>query len=391
MIKIKTGKGWLRKILKGLILKTSIIFLKGNQSNLTLETFIPQKILVLNGAHVGDIVITTSILPVLRSAYPDAQIGFAVGSWASMVIHDHKEIQWVHIIDHWKHNRGSLSFLRKYLQYLNTRRKALGEIKKVNYDLALCVYPFFLPDFMDIAMLSKIPVRLGFNTSLFSSFATTTVSVPSSLFVHQSEIQLAVLNPLGLKGEHTKKINPTLPAGSIDAIQEVSEVLGFNILSNSNYVIIHVGTGDPKREKSREFWMELAYYLAKDSIVVFTGKGSRESQSISSIIEGLENCINACDQLSWGGFVTAVKFAKKLYGVESMAGHVASAVETKSIVVYSGAAGVPRWRPGGTNSIVFSNHLACAPCQLPWGCKTMDCLSAVSAGDVIAFSSLGKQ
>ena len=52
----------------------------------------PRRILLLNGTHIGDIIISTSILPILRSAYTSAEIGFMVGSWSSMVLKNHPEI-----------------------------------------------------------------------------------------------------------------------------------------------------------------------------------------------------------------------------------------------------------------------------------------------------------
>src|ERR1700757_1328965 len=69
----------------------------------------PKRILVLNGAHIGDIVISTSILPILRSAYPNAQIGFVTGSWSQMVLKDHPDVYFIHCVDHWWINRNGKS------------------------------------------------------------------------------------------------------------------------------------------------------------------------------------------------------------------------------------------------------------------------------------------
>jgi ADP-heptose:LPS heptosyltransferase len=347
------------------------------------NSYSPQRILILNGAHVGDTVITTSILPILRSAYPKAEIGYVTGSWASMVLRNHQELSHLHIVDHWWHNRSRESRWRKYQRYRGTRKQALREIRDANYDLALCVYPYFLPDFMDLAWAARIPVRLGFSVSLFASLATATVDVPNNFFLHQSAIQAEVLKPLQLDPEHMDQRRGVLPESSEKAIQEVCALLGVRDLESNPYRIIHMGCGDPKREKSLEFWKELAASQAAEATVVFTGQGEREESNIKAAIDGLQNCINACNRLSWDGFVAAVRHAERLYGVESMAGHLAAAVGTPCVVVYSGAAGVARWRPEGPAAIVMTNHLPCAPCQLPWGCETMDCIRKVTAQNVI--------
>ena len=102
----------------------------------------PKRILILNGAHIGDIVISTSLLPVLRSAYPKAQIGFLAGSWAKMVVEKHPYVDLVHYVDHWWHNRDHRSFLAKLLHFYRTRSMALHDIRKARYDMAVCIYPF---------------------------------------------------------------------------------------------------------------------------------------------------------------------------------------------------------------------------------------------------------
>ena len=386
MRRLRLRKGILRKFLRRLVwLAYGIPFRRASGAPLSTMA-VPRRILVLNGAHVGDTVITTSIIPILRSAYPAAEVGFVVGSWASMVIQNHPDISRIHIVDHWWHNRSRDNRLRKYLRYRSTRKTALSEIRDAHYDLALCVYPYFLPDFVDLAWAARIPVRLGFSVSLFAPLASATVEIPVSPFVHQSEIQAAVLGPLKLDRAHKDKRKAVLPESTEEAIREACSVLDVSSISDLRFRIIHIGAGDPKREKPHEFWRELAGVLAKDALVVFTGKGVREEEGVRAIMEGLDNCVNACNRLSWNGFVAAVRHAELLYGVESMAGHVAAAVGTACVVVYGGAAGVARWRPEGPAVTVMTNHLKCAPCGLPWGCETMDCIRKVTLQDLANLS-----
>lgn len=380
--RFRLRKGFLRKVLRRMVwLAYGIPFRRPSRAALeAMEP--PKRILVLAGAHVGDTVITTSIIPVLRSAYPEAEIGFLVGSWAATVIQGHQDISFVHVVDHWWHNRSRESRLRKFLHYRQTRKAALPRIRDTGYDLALCVYPYLLPDFMDLAWKAKIPVRLGFSVSVFAPLATATVEVPSSPFVHQSAIQAEVLRLLHLDSQHTAKRKAVLPETPPSAAQELCRLFDMSHLQAGRYRIIHAGCGDPRREMPLDFWRELASNLSGQVTLVFTGRGTREAENIRAITSGLENCVNACDKLSWQGFVAAVRQAEILYGVESMAGHVAAAVGTRSVVVYGGAAGVARWRPEGPATVI-TNHVRCAPCNLPWGCETMDCMRGIAPQDLI--------
>lgn len=332
----------------------------------------PKRVLLLMGAHIGDTIIATSLIPILRSAYPDVEIGFATGSWSQMVIQGHPEIAFTHVIDHWRLNRGKESLFRKWEQYRRSRRKALREIRALGYDLAICAYPW-MPDFLNLAWRVRIPVRVAFTGSIYAPLATITAEYPSSPFILQGACQAELLRALGIQEPHLSRRRSILAPDTPDAISEVCRLFGAQTLEGLRYRIIHVGTGASCRELPVVFWRELAVRLS-DHKLLFTGRGPREKQAIQEITRDLPHCIDACDNLGWAAYVAAVRHAEKLYGVESMAGHVAAAVGTSSSVVYSGVAGVARWRPDGTSVTVFSNPVACSPCHRMEGCAEMTCL-----------------
>jgi ADP-heptose:LPS heptosyltransferase len=343
----------------------------------------PKRILVLNGAHIGDIVISTSILPILKSAYPNAQIGFATGSWSQMVLKDHPDVDFIHCVDHWWINRNGKSLFSKLRHFWQTRSIALGEIREIRYDMALCIYPFPIADFMEIAWCAGIPVRLGFRRSLYRSLATFVTEVPENPFLTEGAVQAEVLRPLCLDKSHLHKRKAILPESRQEAIREVCDLLNVTRIEDSPYRVIHMGSGVLNRELPLTFWREVAEELAKTHTVVFTGKGDRETANAAHVCSGLSGCINACDRLSWNGFVAAIRLADVLYGVESMAGHVAAAVGTRSISAYTAMSGVARWRPESSTSTVFTKHLSCAPCENAHGCRDMTCLRGVSPRELM--------
>ncbi|HEV2619922.1 MAG TPA: glycosyltransferase family 9 protein [Acidobacteriaceae bacterium] len=342
----------------------------------------PQRILLINCAHIGDVVISTSLFPVLRSAYPRAEFGFLSGSWASMVVKDHPEIAFTHEIDHWRLNRVSLPFRKKFLRSWTTRRKALKEIRSLNYDMSLSLHSWF-PDFICLTWLAHIPRRLGFRHSWFGPFATMLAELPQADFVRQGARVAEILSPLGIDARHLSKRHSMLAPSSDAAKQEVCDLLEIEALGRTQYIVIHIGSGEPSRELPVEFWRQVAQELSTNYTLLFTGRGVRDEQQIARVISGLPHCVSACNQLSWNGFVAAVRYGKYLYGVESMAGHVAAAVGTACSVVYTGTAGVARWRPDGIDCTVFTQHVPCAPCGLVKGCEHMTCLRAIKPASII--------
>lgn len=349
----------------------------------TVSNGSPRRILILNPAHIGDVVISTSIIPVLRSAYPRAELGFAVGSWSSMVVKAHPDVSFTHIVDHWMYNRGKESFLTKLRTYWKTRGIALSEIRRAKYDISLSLTPFW-GDLLELAWKARIPDRLGFCGSPYAPFATDLTKYPDTPFMQMGARQLEVLRPLSVDEFHLRKLKSVLAESNDDARKELCELLRVERLQDMTYRIVHMGAGALNKEAAPDFWRKIAEEVSLKRTLVFTGKGKRENEQIERVTAGLSNCINACDRISWQGFVAAVRGCELLYGVDSMAGHVAAAVGTRCAVVYSGVDGVARWRPEGDKCIVFTNHLVCAPCGSIRGCKDMTCIRQVRPEELIS-------
>ncbi len=229
-------------------------------------------------------------------------------------------------------------------------------------------------------------MRIGYETSLFSCLATRVVEYPKNPFVHQGARIAELLRALPIDAVHFRRRKSSLAKSDISSVQEVCSVLGMPSIEGAEYRIVHMGSGEVRRESSPiSFWRDLAVRLSQERTLVFTGRGARESRNIAAAIAGLNNCVNACDRFSWGGFVAAVRHAEVLYGVESMAGHVASAVGTRCVVVYGGMAGAAQWRPEGPDSVVFTNHVVCAPCHRPSGCVSMTFSHGFTPSDLVQF------
>ena len=120
-------------------LSISRIFRRKNPKNLS----VPRKILLSNGAHLGDVLLSTGILRLLREIFPDIQIGFLAASWSRQILLNHPLLDHLHTVDHWKLNRSRASLREKVLHYMRTSDIAGIEIKNIGYDVAIDLYPYF--------------------------------------------------------------------------------------------------------------------------------------------------------------------------------------------------------------------------------------------------------
>ncbi len=343
----------------------------------------PQRILLINGAHVGDVIIATSLLPILKSAYPNAQIGFLTASWSHPVVRNHPDVSFTHCIDHWRMNRGNGGALQKRFQYWKMRRKALREVRALSYDVSVSMHPW-RADFLPLAWQAAIPVRLAFSGALFAPLATAVADYPEHIrFIHQSECQAKLLRLLGIGEVHMRQRRSSLAPSRPEDLNEVCHLLGQSSIDEAPYYVIHMGAGNPARELPVSFWREIASQLAESQRVLFTGKGAREWSNAAAATSGIRNCVNACDHLSWEGVVAAVRHAKAFYGVDSMAAHVAAAVGTECIAMYAGMNNHPRFRPESKDATVWNNTLPCSACDRQFGCPEMTCMQNFDPAQIV--------
>ncbi|MDQ2799897.1 MAG: hypothetical protein M3Y13_09665, partial [Armatimonadota bacterium] len=131
----------------------------------------PRRLLISNFAHLGDLVVATSLLPVLKSAFPECRIGFLIGSWSEPVLRGHPLVDDIHILDHWAASRTAAPRMEKLRRYRRTRRQALGEVRAAGYDAALDLCWTF-PNTLPFLWQARIPTRIGYVSGAFGPLAT---------------------------------------------------------------------------------------------------------------------------------------------------------------------------------------------------------------------------
>ena len=338
----------------------------------------PKNILLSNLGHLGDVLISTSVLPVLKSAYPDVRIGFAAGSWALPILSGHPMVDQIHIVDHWFLNRANQGKAQKFRRFLKTTGTALREISALRYDISIHLYSYF-PNAIPLAWKAGVPVRIGYTSGGFGPLLTHPVPFDPA-GKHESEYQADLLHVPGIGKEHLDRLKMTLPDPAPGTGTRLREILGGESFDGIPYRLIHMGSGaGVTHEWPLPSWRALAEKLRADGItLVFTGIGRRERENAEAVTAGLKGCRNLCDRLDWWGFVEAIRQAEMVYSVDTSAGHIAAALNTPCVSVFGGISDTPRWRPKGEYCSLVTNEAACAPCYKVAGCETMECLHNIA-------------
>ena len=332
----------------------------------------PRRILISNLAHLGDLVVATSILPVLKSAFPECRIGFLIGSWGQPALLGHPLVDDIHILDHWSASRASLTRWQKWRHYRRSRRHALREVKAAHYDVALDLCWTF-PNTLPFLWQARIPVRIGYASGGFGPLATHCLEFdarPQPVALRH----LALVERLPVRGINLAVSASNLPpvsAADAAALDQELQKIGVNA---SDYIVLHIGAGLGLNHWPQQRWRQLAERLAEDhQQLVFTGSGAQDEAIIRQVIRGLPGCINMCGLLSWRSFVAAISRASLLLCVDTVASHIAAAVGTPCAVVVTGRHPY-LWHTPGRQCAVLMHPVSCAPCHRGLGCARMECL-----------------
>lgn len=236
-------------------------------------------IVILKPCCFGDVMLTTPLLGIIRRAYPEARINFAVGP------HSRPAVEANPLID----NRIDCGAVGQSGYPLAAVGRLVGQLRAERYDaifvpdrsLALCL----------IAFASGIRYRIGLNSAGRGLFYTHRAPIPPGLPRHEADIYLDLARAIDLPTEHAA-VEYTPPAADRKA---VVALLHKHHLLDKPFILIHPGGGrnpgmilDAKRWPPANF-ARLATQLMRETglpVALVAGPGD---EPILSAIKGLLN------------------------------------------------------------------------------------------------------
>jgi ADP-heptose:LPS heptosyltransferase len=321
----------------------------------------PQKILLCNIANLGDVVISTTVLPLIKKRYPNCEIGFLVSSAAEIAIQNHPLVSRIHVFDHWY--ISTYGKCKAALHHWTHSRKAIKELRQARYDISINLYSYF-PNALPLLARARIPVRIGYTTGGFSSQLTHPMKWDfADRYVGCAHLHL--LTALGIEIAHES------PLPSYDYKKNTSD-----------YVVIHMGSSSRVKEWEMAKWIQLIRQIEKSGIpVLLTGKGEQE-QLLCNEVASQTGSKNLCNRLNWPDFVSTIQEASLLIAVDSVTVHIAAGTLTPTIVIFAGVNSPHMWVPPAASCKPMMHRVPCAPCFNKSGCSSMLCIRGIAVTDV---------
>ncbi|HET9056411.1 MAG TPA: glycosyltransferase family 9 protein [Chitinophagaceae bacterium] len=326
------------------------------------------KILIIQTAFIGDVILATAVIEKLAQHYPGAEIDFLLRKGNESLLLNNPHISEVLI---W--NKKQAKF-RNLLQIIH-------KVRSNKYDYIINLHRFITSGL--VTTCSGARHKIGFNKNPLSLFFTKKVKhiISSSNENDLHEVDRNNLLVASLTDE--KRIKPKLYPSDAD-IEKIKS------LQQQPYICLAPASVWFTKQWAVEKWIELLNNLNPAIKVYLLGAGN-DSELCNKIIHSSVHKAteNLCGRLSFLESAALMKGAMMNYVNDSAPLHIASAVNAPVTAIYCST--MPYFGFGPLSDISFvietKEKLACRPCGLhghkacPQG--HFKCSSGISINEVI--------
>jgi ADP-heptose:LPS heptosyltransferase len=293
------------------------------------------RILVLNliPNTIGDNILVSPFLRILRKNYPNAIIDMTVSSLNHDLFLGNPDVDSLYKLEQLeKISDRKMNRLSKLGIYVDMIRKSKKQFKDKKYDLCFVLPPNF-PLSILIPYLSNVKVIVGYTYgSSFLSFLLTKKTRYRGLATkdyerHFIESYFDLLRLCSLKWNKSDEVCKVYLSDKEK--KEAMNLLKGLKVNPSNYICFQAGTKDNGWEISR--FAEVASSLKKSIILLGTKQEYDINQKITDVSD---NAINLSGRLSLRMTAAILSYAKFSVCNDSGLAHLSSAVGTKTIVLY---------------------------------------------------------
>lgn len=329
-----------------------------------------KKILIRSVNWLGDAVMTTPALSVVREHFPQAEITILANEMVSELFAHHPGIDHVITFHRTGKHRGVAGRLR-----------LAAELRSHRFELAI-----ILPNSFDSAVvpwLAGIPARIGKcsdgRTLLLNGRYHAVKVIPPR---HEVDYYLDLLGHFGITGSRT----PLRLFITADEENGATERLAKQGIQPDDFVIgINPGAsyGSAKRWYPDRF-AQAAHQLAEKwsaKVVIFGGPGEAAiAADIERCLEG--KAVNVAGKTSVREMMALIKRCNFFITNDSGPMHVAAAFSVPLVAIF-GSTDHTGTSPYSDNSVVVRNEVECAPCKLRECPTDHRCMTSVTAEAVV--------
>jgi len=337
---------------------------------MNLRDTAPNSILLVRLSAIGDIVMTSGLLPCLCAAWPEIRIGWLTEETNADLLRYNPRLARLHLWPrrHWRELRRT----GKYRELLGAATELIRELRAEQYDWVL--------DLQGL-MKSGLWARLAGGRQWIGLG-----SREGSQWLMHEVLDRQTDDPR--MGREYRKLAAWLGADAGNFAPDIAisqedrdsaSALLRNLGVTGTYTVFAPFTTRPQKHWLDARWAELAVRL-EYPVVLLGGSGNRERAGLIRA-GGESRILNLTGRTSLGQCAAIIEHAKLLIGVDTGLTHLGIALETPTLALFGSTR--PYLDAGRANARVLYHSLPCSPCRRRPTCDgRFDCMALHTAESV---------
>lgn len=325
-----------------------------------------KRILVVQTAFIGDVILITPLIKATKELYPEAVIDALVVPAASKLLQNNPHLHRV------------LSYPKR-LSPLKSMLQVVAMLKKERYDLAISPHSSARTHLL--LYLSRIPIRVGFDRGNLPFLLT--LKTPHPRGIHKIAKNLSLLK---LLSNREFSMQSELFPGAEDYLK-AKELL--QPLINKRIIALAPGSVWATKCWPLEYYTQLALGLLQQGFALVLIGGREDKPRCDE----LQNKLNHQNLLNLAGTTDLLQSAAIIQACEAMicndsgALHLANAMQTRVFAFFGPTVQRIGYYPFREGDKVFETELPCRPCSShgPQKCplKHHNCMRLINPEQVL--------
>lgn len=326
-----------------------------------------KRIAVLRLDHLGDVLLALPAVKALEEALPNVQVDLIIGPWAKDIV-DRAGLRSTPKIfsASWFSREGSK----------DGRRELARLLREGKYDAVIELRG----DFRHILAMYQAGVkyRVGLARTGFGFLLTQQLVFRPGQ--HEMDRNFETMERAGIHLAQKPGFPQLYPRKDDEQAQkEVRQKLGVTKL----VIALHSTCLAPSKRWPVAHWQKLIEKLPADRDIVLIGTEG-EKPGMEEIVKGCQRKVFvAAGLLNLGGLAAFLKDCQLFIGVDSGPAHIAAAVGTPVLSLYSGTNLVGQWGPKGPKVTVLQKTTPCSPCELVVCPIENECMKLIEVDEVL--------
>ncbi|MDH4223667.1 MAG: lipopolysaccharide heptosyltransferase II [candidate division Zixibacteria bacterium] len=308
----------------------------------------PKKILIIQTAFLGDVILCTPLLKAVRKKYPSGEIFFLVIPQTAGLLQNNPHINQVMIYDKKGKDRGFLNYV-----------KLVRKIRAENFDMAFLPHRSFRSSLL--AYLSGIPRRIGFNKNSASFLLTEKIRYVQNM----PEVKRNLVLVEDKFSSDNDFLPELFPSGS--DFKYVEDLFKLWDIGGSNKIVV-IAPGSVWETKR---WLPERFGEAADLIidklkakVVFLG-GKDDFELCLKISENMKNkSFVAAGKTSPLQSAALLSKCKVVLSNDTAPMHMGVAMRTPVVAIFGSTVPGFGFAPTGDRDVIIQKEVYCRPCGI---------------------------